>query len=95
MVWTSYSDDSWRTEEFHLRYMTDTGTYQVRPLVNGVLSVDARNGSSGQAAHTYWQNGTDSQLFQVEPCGDGTFRLCPRRNADLALTAAGYRTAPR
>ena len=91
MVWTSYSDDSWRTEEFHLRYMTDTGTYQVRPLVNGVLSVDARNGSSGQAAHTYWQNGTDSQLFHVEPCGDGTFRLCPRRNADLALTAAGYR----
>lgn len=91
MVWTSYSGDSWRTEEFHLRYMPDSGAYQMRPLVNGILSVDARNGSAGQAAHTYWQNGTDSQLFHVEPCGDGTFRLCPRRNADLALTAAGYR----
>ena len=90
MVWTPYSGDSWRTEEFHLRWMPDSGAYQMRPLVNGVLSVDARNGNAGQAAHTYWQNGSDSQLFFVEPCGDGTFCLCPRRNAGLSLTCAGY-----
>lgn len=87
-VWSS---DGSRAQQFHLKCVSGTNLYEIRPLTNLALTFDVANaGGSGAGVMKWYQNSTASnnQRFYIEASTGGTWCLIPAHDTSLALTAS-------